>query len=316
MQTPYRSTLTTTVLFASLLLLSSTARAQEEPHTAQIAQRLLLLQVGGDPTLSAPLGPGLREALFQQARGLQLVPLPTDGGCADVDCGLTFLTTGAADLAVHLELFGANGVCEGVQVTVIVPEGRRYTGATVVGADGVPMATRVALTEAISRMRGTSRPSLSVEGSPVGASVTLDGQAWGSVPHSAPTEPGEHVVEIAAGGHAPERREITLVGEDLRLDVALTPLPASDTTPLWATGIGALALGVAAIVVGTIGFAMGERCADEACTSVSRPDVGGSATWLAVGGALTIAGAVTVGIAASSGGGSSGQARLTLRASF
>ncbi len=316
-----RAHITTTVLFASLLLCASfvsvAARAQDTPQRVEAPQRLLLLQVGGDPNLATPLGPGLREALFQEARTLQLVPLPTDGSCADLECGLAFLTTGAADIAVHLELFGAGGVCEGVQVTVIVAEGRRYTGATEVGSDGVPAATRVALTQAVARMRGTALPSLHVEGTPVGASITLDGEPWGALPHGAETEPGQHVVEVSAAGHASERREVTLLGEDVRLDVALTPSPSSDTTPLWVAGIGTLALGVAAILVGTVGFAMGESCTDATCTSIERPDVVGSAAWLASGGALTIGGVVMIGIAASSSGSTSEQrARLTLGASF
>jgi len=320
MHTTLRAHIPTTVLFASLLFTALgpvAAHAQDAPQRVEAPQRLLLLQVGGDPNLAAPLGPGLREALFQEARTLQLVPLPTDGSCADLECGLAFLSTGAADIAVHLELFGAGGVCEGVQVTVVVAEGRRYTGATEVGADGVPAATRIALTQAAARMRGTALPSLSVEGTPEGASITLDGQPWGAVPHSAETEPGQHVVEVSALGHAPERREVTLLGEDVRLDIALTANPSSDSTALWVAGIGTLALGVAAILVGTVGFAMGESCTDATCTSIERPDVGGSAAWLASGGALTIGGVVMLGIAASSGAGTSEQrARLTLRTSF
>jgi hypothetical protein len=312
-------------LLASVPLLLRTVPALAEvialpPPDAMPPTRLVVLRVGGDPTLASALGPGVRETLFVEARTLSYRTLPTDAGCEDAGCAEQFLATGAAELAVVVELAGAAGICERVVITVISSEGARFQGAANVPASGVPDAARVALRQAIARVRGEAMPTLGVEGTPAGAQIRVDGVEWGVVPHEEPVSPGTHQLEVRARGHRTERREVTVSAEDLRLRVDLSPSTeerGTDATPLWAAGIGALALGVAGIVVGTIGLAMGESCVDATCASYTRPDVGASAAWMAAGGALAIGGGVVLGLAASTGSETTGTtARASLGARF
>jgi hypothetical protein len=297
--------LATTVACASLLLGAREASAEVAEPPPGAPTRLVVLRVGGDPTLASALGPSLRETLFVEARTLSYRTLPTDAGCDDAGCAEQFLATGAADLAVVVELAGTSGVCERVTVTVVSAGGERFRGAANVAASGVPDAARIALRQAIARLRCEAMPTLTVEGTPAGAQIRVDGIEWGVVPHEEPVSPGTHRFEVRARGHRTDRREITVGAEDLRLYVELAPAAdgdaATDTTPLWVAGAGALALGMAGVVVGVLGMAMGESCVGADCASYTRPDVGASAAWMAAGGALAIGGGVVIGLAASTG---------------
>lgn len=287
--------------------------------TTSTSERVLVLRVGGETQLASALGPSLRDAVHAHTRVLALTPLPTDGGCDDLDCASGFLSTGAADVAAFVEVFGHDGVCEGVQATLIVLEGTRYVGTAEVGTAGVEEAMRVALAQAVARHHGEALPTLGVNGTPAGATIRLDGVTWGTVPHAEPVAPGPHVIEVRARAHRSDRREITLGGEDLTIDVALLPgedVTQPDMTAFWVSGIGALVLGVSAIVVGAVGFAGSASCVDAACERYERPDAVGNGVWIGSGGALTIAGAVLIGIAASGGGQSGEQARATVRLRF
>ncbi|MBN8610800.1 MAG: PEGA domain-containing protein [Deltaproteobacteria bacterium] len=287
--------------------------------TTSTTERVLVLQVGGETSLASALGPSLREAVHAHSRALALTPLPTDGSCDDLDCAAGFLATGAADVAAFVEVFGHDGVCEGVQATILVLEGTRYVGTAEVGTAGVEEAMRVALAQAVARHHGEALPTLGVNGTPAGATIRLDGVTWGTVPHAEPVAPGPHVIEVRSRGHRSDRRDITLGGEDLTIDVALLPGEdgsSADATPFWITGVGALVLGVSALVVGIVGFTMGESCVDAACTQYERPDLGGNGVWIGTGSALTVVGAVMIGLAASSGGSNGDQARATLRLRF
>lgn len=318
------------VLLASLALTAPLA-AQSEAMTAATAApppRALVLRVGGESLLASALGPTLREAVFGHTRALGLVPLPTDGGCDDLECAMGFLATGSADVAAFVEVYGSNGVCQGVQATMVASETSRFVGTAEVGSAGVEEAMRVALAQAVARYRGEARPTLGVNGTPAGATIRIDGVSWGTVPHHEPIGPGAHTVEVRSRGFLTDRREITLGGDDLTLEVALvpgedegeTPIPAgtSDTTPLWIASASALVLGIAGMIVGFAGLAMGEACEDAACTTYSRPDLVASGAWIGAGGALAIAGGVMIGLAATaSPTASSGErAVLTLRATF
>ncbi|MBX7195000.1 MAG: PEGA domain-containing protein [Sandaracinaceae bacterium] len=295
------------------------------PHAAPMdtavpsPDRVLVMRVGGEEALASALGTSLRDAVHAHTRTLSLTPLPTDGGCDDLECGAGFLATGAADLAELVEVFGHNGVCEGVQATVLVADGTRYVGTAEVGTAGVEDAMRVALAQAIARFRGEALPTLGVNGEPAGATIRVDGVTWGTVPHAEPISPGHHVVEVRARGHRTDRREITLGGEDLTLDVQLSPGEdgaAGGELGLWIAGAAGVALGVAGLVVGIAGFAMGESCTDPSCTSYMRPDAIANGVWLGAGGALTVTGGVLLGLAASSGGGDGDRAMLRVTGSF
>lgn len=314
--TPDTSTATTAT--PSTAATSTAATTTTTTHSTSTT-RALVIQVGGETALASALGPSLREAAHAHSRALGLTPIPTDGGCDDLDCAAAFLMTDAADVAAFVEVFGHDGVCEGVQATLLSPEGVRYVGTAEVGTAGVDEAMRVALAQATARHRGEALPTLGVNGTPAGATIRLDGVTWGTVPHAEPVAPGPPVIEVRARAHRSDRREITLAGEDLTLDVALVPGEDStsvDATPFWISGIGALVLGVSAVIVGVVGFAQGVTCVDDACLTYERPDAVANGVWIGTGGVLTIAGAVMIGIAASSGGASGDTASLRLRARF
>jgi hypothetical protein len=319
-------------VFLACLALTAPVAAQGtgDPPSTEAPPRALVLRIGGESLLASALGPTLREAVFGQTRALGLVPLPTDGGCDDLDCAMGFLATGSADVAAFVEVYGSNGVCQGVQATMVVSETTRFVGTAEVGSAGVEEAMRVALGQAVARFRGEARPTLGVNGTPAGATIRIDGVSWGSVPHHEPIGPGPHVIEVRARGFRTDRREITLTGEDLTLEVALvagedeeqTPTPVSggsDTTPLWIASAGALVLGITGMIIGFAGLAMGESCDDAACATYSRPDLVASGAWIGAGGALAIAGGVMIGLAATatpSASGNGERAMLTLRAPF
>lgn len=94
-------------------------------------------------------------------------------------------------------------------------------------------------------------PTLVVESRTAGARASVDGAAPGPVPLRLTLEPGEHEVALSAPGHASQARQVTLPESgEVRLDIALVPLPAAPPPPRrrWPWIVGAVA---AAAVVAT-----------------------------------------------------------------
>jgi len=88
----------------------------------------------------------------------------TGGGGRHLACAVGSLATGSADVAAFVEVYGSNGVCQGVQATMVVSETTRFVGTAEVGSAGVEEAMRVALGQAVARFRGEARPTLGVNG--------------------------------------------------------------------------------------------------------------------------------------------------------
>ena len=92
----------------------------------------------------------------------------------------------------------------------------------------------------------------------------------------------------------------------------LTPAAnTSDATPSWILGASLTIGGVAAIVVGIVGLAMGPSCVDSTCLQYERTAELPSIAWIGTGAALVVAGSVFFGVAASTGGASGQSARAT-----
>jgi hypothetical protein len=80
--------------------------------------------------------------------------------------------------------------------------------------DRIPARISVSLT--------SDAASLSVESSPTGARVTVDGLSKGNAPCTTEMQPGEHTVEIAMDGYQPVRQTVRLVAnrsETVRVDL-------------------------------------------------------------------------------------------------
>lgn len=96
-----------------------------------------------------------------------------------------------------------------------------YLAAPPPSEDPARIATVRAEVDSIRRLVG--RLSLTV--TPATAAVSLDGRALALPIDQALVDPGPHVLEVAAEGHRPERREVNVTGgAALVLQFALTPV--------------------------------------------------------------------------------------------
>jgi tetratricopeptide (TPR) repeat protein len=81
------------------------------------------------------------------------------------------------------------------------------------------------------RLAETGVQQLRVKSQPPGATVSIAGRALGVTPWSGELAPGEHMVELALPGHAPQRARV-LVPADRSAQLALELAPAPSPEPL------------------------------------------------------------------------------------
>ena len=156
---------------------------------------------------------------------------------------------------------------------------------------------------------------LVIDGSPAGASVTINGRTVGRLPYEGEWPAGEYEVEVAAKGHLEQRKPLTLdsgTDESLRIDLAPAPVESEGgqkRRPI--IGWSLLGVGIAGAAAGATLWAIDGRehastCSDAnrdpfgACPNVYTTRAAGIGT-LAAGVAVGIGGALVLGLSRKAG---------------
>lgn len=132
--------------------------------------------------------------------------------CVDLDCAGSVLSALGADMlvTVALEPDGAGGAREAL-VTLVDPEDRHVNGSAPVSGD-VAAAARAAFHRALAKWDARAGVALRVEGSPPGATVSIDGSAAGVLPLEQLVSPGRHRITVERQGYRPEARDVDVPG--------------------------------------------------------------------------------------------------------
>lgn len=297
------------------------------------AQTAVLFPVGGDAALASAhadevLGQvtqALEDAAFTVVAGDALAAATSAAHaepCADPSCAGPMLTSLSADIAVGVALWHRHGVVQ-VSVVLVDPHGVQVS-ADADGAESViGQLVQAALAQARARWATRGGSPVRVIGGPDGATITVDHEPWGTIPHEASLSPGAHHVVVSADGFVTERRDVDVaVGSDVQelsfVLVAATPTGEAASPPSGGPDVGLIVAGSAVAVVGAgaliAGIVVGsgsETCV-RGCTgpAVDRV-VAVPATELGIGlavggGVLLAAGVVLAVVGATSGGSSSG----------
>jgi hypothetical protein len=277
------------------------------------AQRALLLPAGGDPALAAREGERARQSVQAVLEEIGFQIVSPQGGCAEPSCAPEALRARALDMAVGVALWPRGDEVR-VALVLVDPDGHEVSGLAVSEGD-VAAAARHAFDIALADWSVRRGALVRVLGRPEGATITVDRELWGSIPHQAPLAPGEHRFVVSAAGHRTERRSVALVasGEPTVLRFELEPERGASGDPALiglGAGVPLAALGITGVAVGIASLAPGTTCASASCGPevppaervIERPDVGASAAWLVGGGVVWAAGVGLVVWALSQGG--------------
>jgi hypothetical protein len=271
-----------------------------------------LLKVQGFDVISA--GQAAPAAEAEQQRGA--FPKAYDPlHCLTPECANEYRRLFDATFAVQLKLFGKGIRASSLSVTLTESPEAFFSASSPVEGRDVRSAVRVAFERARSKQVEGAGPWLTVQGSPEGATVYLDGMQFGRVPFfKRHIEPGEHRLEVRAEGHAAHLRAISVPAEIdhvERLDVSLTaaaaPLAVSHGPSSrarverrsrwdWLLGGAVLAVGAAHMTIGVLQKTKDGECAQQ--TSGRCTEYYGDRRGMSRDNALIGFGAASVGIGA------------------
>ncbi len=317
------------VFFAMVaVMLSLAARAS--------AQTAVLFPVGGDAELAAAHGV---EALGRVQRDLEDSSFTVLAGdelaqamgaasaevCGDPSCAGPMLGTLHADLAIGVALWHRNGLVQ-VSVVLVDPQGVMVS-ADADGAESViGQATQSALSQARARWATREGSPIRVVGVPEGATITVDHELWGTVPHEGALSPGTHHFVVSADGHVTERRDVEIAAGTETVEIAFELVAGSDAVPTtpsagpdvgWiAAGAATAGVGAAVAVVGIANLAGSERCTSGCVGApdarlVYVPNQSVDIALTVTGAAVLVAGVVMLIVGALSGGASHSAVALT-----
>jgi hypothetical protein len=230
-------------------------------------------------------------------------------------CAVAYKTTFHADVAVSIRI--AESVVDGLPISIsfVAGENEVYTVESIIGwdVDNVEAIAKLLKEAWRKRLQGPG-PWLAVQGSPEGAQVDLDGRTMGRLPFRGKLSAGDHYLRVSQDGYEPytavvsvpsdpsEEETVRLTLPALTAPVATLPATGSrrrQRRTVWDWVAGGVAAAVGAELVGVAGYAAArkgdcsERSGDGACTarySVSPSTIAN----FAVGGALIVAGGVTI----------------------
>jgi hypothetical protein len=292
--------------------------------TMACAQTAVLFPVGGDAELAAAYGTEARghvervleEAAFGVLTGDALVAATVTASaetCGEPSCAAPLLIALHADIGVGVALWRRNGAVQ-VSVVLVDPRGVQVSA----DADGtesvVGQATESALAQARARWATRGGAPIRIVGSPEGASIVVDRDPWGTLPHEGTLSPGTHQLVVSADGYATQRRDVEVVSgtEPVTLEIALvsttSPIarPAGPDGALIGIGGGASMGGIALSIGGIVTATGSERCVSGCDGPVADRIVAVPSTelgiGLAVGGGVALAvGVVLIVIGATAG---------------
>jgi len=270
------------------------------PQASAQADVALVLEAGGDAgaEAGAPALAGVREGLA--ARGLTFEDV--QGGCAALECASEALAARGARVAVAVAVWSRRGAPPRVSVSLTDAAGRVENGGAEASDGGVLAAARAALDAAWVAWSAGGMASLRVEGTPRGATVTVDRVPFGTLPHEGMLAFGEHALSISAEGHRTVRRAFTLGPEGLVVREDLDEAARGPDAAALAVASGLALGGLGGVLLGAVRLAEGTRC--EGSPALCHvPDDAAVAAWMGAGGALLIGAVVWVAVLLEGGDG-------------
>jgi hypothetical protein len=247
------------VVAATPLGLASSASASEgmtavlaestlSPDTAEIEGRAT------DAVSAALTGRGIRVLTAAEKRAK--LRERADTLCDGLDCAASVLRALGTDMLVAVAV-SVQGERTDVIVTLVDPEERHVDGTARVESEGLETASRAALAMALERWPARGGVPVRVEGSPLGAAVTVDGRPAGTLPLDLRLVPGTHRLAASMLGHKTEEQDLAVppdASRPLLVSFALAPTEAPERpTAGWDYALGG-ALAATALTYGVAGF--------------------------------------------------------------
>jgi hypothetical protein len=217
-----------------------------------------------------------------------------------------------ARVAVAVAVWSRRGAPPRVSVSLTDAAGRVENGGAEASDGGVRDAARAALVAAWGAWSAGGMASLRVEGTPRGATVTVDRVPFGTLPHEGTLAFGEHALSISAEGHRTARRVFTLGPEGLVVREDLEQAPQGPDAAAIALASGLALGGLGGVLLGAVRLAQGTWC--EGSPALCHvPDEVAVAGWIGAGGALLVGAVVWAVVRLGEGGGAPGAARASGR---
>ena len=313
------------VFFLSLVSLGASSSVAS-------AQTAVVFPVGGDAALASANGAeaiarvesDLGESGFTLVSGAALASAMRAAHadeCADPSCAGPMLRALGADLAVGVALWPRHGLVQ-VSVVLVDPQGVQVSADADGAATVIGQLTQAALSQARARWATRSGSPVRVVGTPGGATVTVDREPWGTLPHEGSLAPGTHHFVVSADGHVTERRDVEIPAATEALEIAFALAPGSDApvtapaTPgagpdvgLIVAGAVTAAAGAGLLVAGLANVATSEHCASAcggpaASRTVYVPNTAADVALAVAGGVALVAGVVLIVVGVTSSGAS------------
>lgn len=164
--------------------------------------------------------------------------------CRQAECALGYLRYLKADYAVLSTVHGhpneqgasAIGVC------LMTSDGSKYEENWPV-TESIWLSVDAALTRAYTRFLSDLGPSISVQGTPLGAEVSIDGQKAGVLPFRGRISSGEHEVAVRHAGYKPYSVHVVVgQGAHLLKKIEVALLEANVAVPVSYKANGATAI--------------------------------------------------------------------------
>lgn len=309
-------------LSALVVLAHRSAQAQEQSATPR---RVLVLAPAGEARLARSIGTQARDRAIATlgARGFTAARGPA--GCAEPDCATELLRGGAAEHALAIALWGRTR-CDRVAVTLVDAQGIAHSGEVAVTGTDVNVAIDGAIDAALAHLASGGSSVLHVDGSPEGATITLDQIPWGTLPHEDRVPHGEHQLAVSADGFVTDRRSVSVGAEPVSVEITLARAAVEETTTttaetpapealrveqapssgpdvgLLAVGGGLAGVGVALLLVGSVTLALPDSGMPVPPDfTYERAALIDGIGWLVAGGVSAAAGVVLLVMGATSG---------------
>jgi hypothetical protein len=250
---------TAAVLAALPFSLASSAAANEgltavlaestpSPDAAEIEERAT------EAVTAALAGRGVRVLTAQEKRAR--LRERADTLCDGLDCAASVLRALGTDMLVAVAV-SVQGERTDVIVTLVDPEEKHVDGTARVGAEGLETASRAALAVALERWPARGGVPVRIEGSPLGAAVTVDGRPAGTLPLDLRLVPGTYRLAASMLGHETAEQNLAVppdAGRPLLVSFALAPSEAAKRpTAGWDYALGG-ALAATALTYATAGL--------------------------------------------------------------
>lgn len=256
------------------------------PALASAQTAVLLFEPAGSESLRASAGAqatsavaeGLERAgmvVVDRATALRRLSAAGAEACEAEDCVPAVLTALGADIVVAVAVWADRSTGAPREVALsLIGFGPPMVNASAPVESDVTTAAAVALADALTRWSGAGQANLRIEGTPRGASVTIDSRPAGLLPLASAAPLGQVEVTVSMAGYVSERRTVELIATEGPVVVRFAlereePTLGEPEAPVASSGravVGPVLLGLAGAGAGV---ALGLELARPGC--VERP---------------------------------------------